>query len=107
MQIKADEIASILQREIEGFEQTLDVTEVGEVIQVGDGIARVYGLENVKSSELVEFPNGVYGMALNLEEDNVGCILFGNTTLVKEGDEVAISGVNLLKDGQAVIPRGD
>ncbi|RKY88579.1 F0F1 ATP synthase subunit alpha [candidate division KSB1 bacterium] len=88
MRINAEEIASIIEREIESYKEVMDIQEVGEVLQVGDGIARVYGLENVMSSELVEFPNGVFGMALNLEEDNVGCILFGRNELVKEGDIV-------------------
>ena len=92
MQINAEEVASIIEKEIRGFELSTDIAEVGEVIQVGDGIARIYGLENVMSSELVEFPNGVFGMALNLEEDNVGCILFGDTRLVKEGDEARRTG---------------
>ena len=92
MQINAEEVASIIEKEIRGFELSSDIAEVGEVIQVGDGIARIYGLENVMSSELVEFPNGVFGMALNLEEDNVGCILFGDTRLVKEGDEARRTG---------------
>jgi len=76
MEIRPEEITSVLKKQIESFEKHVDLEEVGEVIQVGDGIARVYGLENIMSMELVEFPNGVYGMALNLEEDNVGCVLF-------------------------------
>ena len=83
MRISAEEIASILEKEIVDFKKEMDVSEVGEVIQVGDGIARIYGLENVMSSELVEFPNGVFGMALNLEEDNVGCVLMGDDELVR------------------------
>ncbi|HNS72724.1 MAG TPA: F0F1 ATP synthase subunit alpha [bacterium] len=86
MEIRPEEITSVLKKQIEQFEKQIDVEEVGEVLQIGDGIARVYGLENVMSMELVEFPNGVYGMALNLEEDNVGCVLFGNDNLIKEGD---------------------
>lgn len=92
MQINAEEVASIIEKEIRGFKITTDIAEVGEVIQVGDGIARVYGLENVMASELVEFPNNVFGMVLNLEEDNVGCILFGDDRKVKEGDEVRRTG---------------
>jgi len=88
MDIRPDEITSILKKQIEGFEKQIDVSEVGEVIQVGDGIARVYGLQNVQAGELVEFPNGVMGMALNLETDNVGVILFGRETEIKEGDTV-------------------
>jgi len=86
MEIRPDEITSVLKKQIEQFEKQIDVEEVGEVLQVGDGIARVYGLENVMSMELVEFPNGVFGMALNLEEDNVGCVLFGEDSKIKEGD---------------------
>lgn len=92
MQINAEEVASIIEKEISGFKITTDIAEVGEVIQVGDGISRVYGLENVMSSELVEFPNNVFGMVLNLEEDNVGCILFGDDRKIKEGDEVRRTG---------------
>jgi F-type H+-transporting ATPase subunit alpha len=91
-EIRPDEISAILRQQLSGFEKEIDTYEVGTVLQVGDGIARVYGLSNVMSSELVEFPNGVYGMALNLEEDNVGCILFGESTLVKEGDTVKRTG---------------
>jgi len=88
MQISAEEIASVLEKEIKEFQKEMDVAEVGEVIQVGDGIARVYGLENIMANELVEFPDGVMGLALNLEEDNVGCVIFGRNELVKEGDQV-------------------
>jgi F-type H+-transporting ATPase subunit alpha len=87
-QIRPDEISAILRQQLSGFEKEIDTYEVGTVLYVGDGIARVYGLTNVMASELVEFPNGVYGMVLNLEEDNVGCVLFGESTLVKEGDIV-------------------
>ena len=86
MEIRPEEITSILKKQIEQFENEVKVDEVGEVLQIGDGIARVYGLKNVMSMELVEFPNDVFGMALNLEEDNVGCILFGENSKVKEGD---------------------
>jgi len=88
MRINAEEITSVIEKEIENYEEAVDIQEVGEVLQVGDGIARVYGLDKVMASELVEFPNNVFGMALNLEEDNVGCILFGRDELVKEGDIV-------------------
>lgn len=86
MEIRPDEITSILKKQIEQFESEINVEEVGEVLQVGDGIARVYGLQNVMAMELVEFPNDVFGMALNLEEDNVGVILFGESSKIKEGD---------------------
>ena len=86
MEIKTEEITSLLREQLDSFKVDLDVAEVGEVIMVGDGVARLTGLENVMSSELVELPNGVFGMALNLEEDNVGLVLFGESRLVKEGD---------------------
>jgi F-type H+-transporting ATPase subunit alpha len=86
MEIQTDQLTQLLREQIEKFDGTVDVAEVGEVIEVGDGVARVSGLENVMSSELVELPNGVFGMALNLEEDNVGLVLFGESRLVKEGD---------------------
>jgi len=86
MDIQTDQLTRLLREQIEKFDGAVDVAEVGEVIEVGDGVARVSGLENVMSSELVELPNSVYGMALNLEEDNVGLVLFGETRLVKEGD---------------------
>jgi F-type H+-transporting ATPase subunit alpha len=88
MQIRPEEITSIIKKQIAGFDAKAEVDEVGEVIQVGDGIARVYGLENVMASELVQFPNDIYGMTLNLEEDNVGIAVFGDFTKIKEGDIV-------------------
>ena len=87
-QIRPDEISAILRQQLSGFEKEVDTYEVGTVLYVGDGIARIYGLANAMASELVEFPNNVFGMVLNLEEDNVGCILFGESTLIKEGDTV-------------------
>lgn len=88
MEIKADEITKIIQRQIEGYETEVDIQEVGTVTSVGDGIARIYGLDKVMYNELLEFPRGVYGLALNLEEDSVGAVLLGETQLVKEGDLV-------------------
>lgn len=87
-EIRPDEVTAILRKQLAGFDNVVDIYEVGTVLQVGDGIARVYGLSNVMASELVEFPNNVTGMVLNLEEDNVGCVLFGETSLIKEGDTV-------------------
>lgn len=87
-EIRPDEVSAILRKQLAGFDSEVDVYEVGTVLQVGDGIARVYGLTNVMASELVEFPNDVTGMVLNLEEDSVGCVLFGESTLIKEGDTV-------------------
>jgi len=91
-QIKAEEISQIIRQRLASYETTIDVAEVGTVIEVGDGIARVYGLERAMAMELLEFPNGVMGMALNLEEDNVGAVLLGDDTLVKEGDQVKRTG---------------
>jgi F-type H+-transporting ATPase subunit alpha len=88
MQIKADEISKILKEQIKDFQSGMVVSEVGTVISVGDGIARIHGLDNVMAGELLDFPHGVKGIALNLEEDNVGTVLFGEFTLIKEGDVV-------------------
>ena len=87
LQIRPDEISALLKQHILDSRIEIDVYESGTVQQVGDGVARVQGLGNVQTSELVEFPNGIMGMALNLEEDNVGCVLFGDDTLIREGDE--------------------
>ena len=92
MEIKTEEIRSLLLKQIEKFNVEIDVSDVGEVLEVGDGVARISGLENVMSAELVELPNDVFGMALNLEEDNVGVVLFGETRLVREGDIVKRTG---------------
>jgi F-type H+-transporting ATPase subunit alpha len=86
--VRPDEVSAILRKQLSGFDSEAEVYDVGTVLQVGDGIARVYGLSNVMASELVEFPNDVMGMVLNLEEDSVGCVLFGETSLIKEGDTV-------------------
>src|SRR5512146_3230827 len=86
--IRADEITSILRQEIENYERAIDATETGSVISVGDGIARIHGLEKVMSGELIEFPHDVAGIAMNLEEDQVGVVLLGEYTEIKEGDEV-------------------
>ncbi|MFW6131464.1 MAG: F0F1 ATP synthase subunit alpha [Candidatus Aminicenantaceae bacterium] len=88
MEIKADEISKIIQRQIEGYETKADINEVGTVISVGDGIARAYGLDRVMYNELLEFPRGVFGIALNLEEESVGVVLLGESHLVKEKDMV-------------------
>jgi len=90
--VQPDEISQILKQQLLGFEKEIDVYETGTVLYVGDGIARVHGLSNVRATELVEFSNGVMGMALNLEEDNVGCVLFGADTLISEGDQVKRTG---------------
>src|ERR1700719_3041455 len=92
MNIQPSEISSILKREIQNFGAEAQVSEVGEVLSVGDGIARVYGLDNVQAGELVEFPGGIKGMALNLETDNVGVVIFGSDAGIKEGDTVKRTG---------------
>lgn len=91
-EVRPEEISAILRRQLSGFEKEADIYEVGTVLQIGDGVARVYGLNKVMASELVEFPNGVMGMVLNLEEDNVGVMLFGDDSKVKEGDLVKRTG---------------
>ncbi|MDA0260631.1 MAG: F0F1 ATP synthase subunit alpha [Proteobacteria bacterium] len=92
MDIRAAEISSILKEQISNFGTEADVSEVGQVLQVGDGVARVYGLDNVQAGELVEFPGGVKGMALNLESDNVGVVIFGEDRGIREGDVVKRTG---------------
>ena len=88
MGIQAAEISAILKEQIKNFGKDAAVAEVGRVLSVGDGIARVYGLDNVQAGEMVEFPGGVRGMALNLEVDNVGVVIFGDDRAIKEGDTV-------------------
>jgi len=92
MEIRASEISSILKEQIKNFGQEAEVAEIGQVLSVGDGIARVYGLDNVQAGEMVEFENGVRGMALNLEVDNVGIVIFGEDRDIKEGDTVKRTG---------------
>jgi len=105
-QIRADEITSILRQEIENYERAIDVAEVGSVISVGDGIARVHGLEKVMFGEMVEFPGGVAGLAMNLEENQVGVVLLGDYTEIKEGDEVRRTGrIISVPVGEAMIGR--
>jgi len=88
VQIRADEISEIIRSQIQGFDRKLDVAETGVILSLGDGIARIYGLEQAMAGELLEFPHGVYGMALNLDQDNVGAVLFGEDILIREGDTV-------------------
>ena len=92
MDIQPSEISAILKREIRNFDAEAEVTEIGQVLSVGDGIARVYGLDQVQAGEMVEFPGGIKGMALNLETDNVGIVIFGNDSTIKEGDTVKRTG---------------
>jgi len=106
MDIKADEISKIIREQIEGYRAGIDVSEVGAVISVGDGIARVYGLEKVMAGELLEFPHNVRGLALNLEESQVGVVLLGEYTAIREGDQVKRTGrIMEVPVGEAVIGR--
>src|ERR1700676_4832543 len=104
--IRADEISRLLREEIENYEKAINVSETGSVISVGDGIARIYGLENVMAGELIEFTGGVSGIALNLEEDQVGAVLLGEYSNIKEGDEVRRTGrIMSIPVGEALIGR--
>jgi len=106
MALKPEEVSSIIQMELEKFESELHMESVGTVLQVGDGIARIYGLEDAMAGELIEFPGGVIGMLFNLEEDNVGAILFGEDTFIKEGDIVKRTGnIARVPVGDALIGR--
>jgi len=106
MQIRAEEISEIIKQQIKGFEKEIDVSETGVVLSVGDGIARVYGLEKCEALELIEFPGGIYGLALNLEEDNVGIAIMGEDIHIKEGDIVKRTGrIAQIPVGDAVIGR--
>src|ERR1700689_633776 len=105
-QIRADEISRVLREEIENYEGTVNVAETGSVISVGDGIARVYGLENVMAGELIQFKGGVSGIAVNLEEDQVGAVLLGEYSGIKEGDQVSRTGrIMSVPAGEAMIGR--
>src|SRR5215471_6318156 len=105
-QIRADEISRVLREEIENYEQVVSVAETGSVISVGDGIARVYGLENVMAGEMIEFKGGVSGVAMNLEEDQVGAVLLGDDSSITEGDEVRRTGrIMSVPVGEALIGR--
>lgn len=105
-EVRPDEITAILRKQLAGYEKEVDVYDVGTVLQVGDGIARVYGLSKCMAGELVEFPNEVFGMVLNLEEDNIGCILFGDDTKIKEGDTVKRTNrVASMPVGEAMLGR--
>ena len=107
MDIRAAEISSILKKQIKGFGKEAEVSEIGQVLSVGDGIARVYGLDNVQAGELVEFPGGISGMALNLEVDNVGIVIFGSDRDIKEGDTVKRTGkIVEVPVGKELLGRG-
>ena len=104
--IKPDEISSILRQQLSNFNTSAELEEIGTVLQVGDGIARVYGLTGVGSGELVEFENGVRAIALNLEEDNVGVVLMGESSGIKEGDTVRRTGkIASIKVGDGLVGR--
>ncbi len=106
VQIKAEEISELIRRQLQGYQVAVDVAEVGTVIEVGDGIARIYGLENAMAGELLEFPHEIYGIVLNLEEDNVGAVLMGEDTHIKEGDLVKRTGrIAQVPVGEALIGR--
>ncbi|GFZ31253.1 MULTISPECIES: F0F1 ATP synthase subunit alpha [Clostridium] len=106
MNIKPEEITSIIKREIEKYEKQIETVDSGTIIQIGDGIARVYGLDHCMAGELLEFPNNVYGMAQNLEQDNVGCVLLGSEEGIKEGDIVKRTGkIVEVPVGDALIGR--
>ena len=105
-ELKADEITSVLRQQIEGFKAGVDVSEEGTIISAGDGIARIYGLENCMAGELLKLPHNVYGMALNLEEESVGAVLFGEFFKVMEGDTVKRTGrIIEVPIGEALIGR--
>jgi len=106
MNLRPEEISSIIKQQIERYESALEVVDVGTVIQVGDGIARIYGLEKAMSGELLEFPGGIFGMAMNLEEDNIGCVILGPYEDIKEGDQVKRTGrIVEVPVGEALIGR--
>ncbi|MFZ3130783.1 MAG: F0F1 ATP synthase subunit alpha [Desulfosporosinus sp.] len=106
MNLRPEEISSIIKQQIERYESAVEIVDVGTVIQVGDGIARVYGLEKAMAGELLEFPGDVYGMAMNLEEDNIGCVILGSFRGIKEGDEVKRTGrIVEVPVGEALIGR--
>jgi F-type H+-transporting ATPase subunit alpha len=101
MIVNTDEITKVIKNQIESYSSDLNFSEAGTVIQVGDGIARVYGLYGAMSGELLEFPNGTYGMALNLDEDSIGVVIMGSDAGIKEGDPVKLTG------RMAEVPVGD
>jgi F-type H+-transporting ATPase subunit alpha len=92
MNLRPEEISAVIKQQIKEYKNQLEISDFGTVIQVGDGIARIYGLENCMASELLEFPGGIYGMAMNLEEDNVGAVILGSDESIKEGDIVKPTG---------------
>ena len=106
MEIRAEEISQIIRSQIRDYEKKVEVAETGTVLSVGDGIARVYGVEKCMAMELLEFPGGIFGLALNLEEDNVGVAILGEDTHIKEGDIVKRTGrIAQVPVGDAVLGR--
>src|SRR5918999_2478726 len=106
MAIRSDEITSVIRSEIEGFDSSIEMRSVGTVVEVGDGIARIYGLQDALASELLEFPGGVMGMALNLDEETVGAVVLGDYKQIKEGDQVKTTGrVVEVPVGDALVGR--
>src|SRR3954454_6660211 len=113
MAIRSDEIISIIKSAIDQFDETTETRSVGTVVEVGDGIAQIYGLSGALASEMLEFPNGVMGMALNLQEETVGAVILGNADAIKEGDTVKTAGrvveapVGQALPGRAASPLGE
>ncbi|HVI42990.1 MAG TPA: F0F1 ATP synthase subunit alpha, partial [Anaerovoracaceae bacterium] len=106
MNLKPEEISAVIREQIKNYKNELEISDFGTVIQIGDGIARVYGLEHCMAGELLEFPNDIFGMALNLEEDNVGAVILGPDREIKEGDIVKPTGrVVEVPVGQELIGR--
>src|SRR3712207_1268473 len=106
MQIKAEEISAILKQKIRAFDGEVEANEIGHIVQVGDGIAKIYGLEGAMSGEMLEFPGGLYGITLNLEEDSVGAVLMGSEVGIKEGDTVKRTGrIAEVPVGEALVGR--
>src|SRR6201984_2900248 len=106
-QIKADEITKLIREQIENYESSISVDETGTVIPLGDGIARVYGLDKVMAGELLQFPHGLSGLAMNLEEEQVGVVLLGDYTEIREGDEVKRTGrIMSVPVGKKIVGRG-
>ena len=106
MKLRPEEISSVLSQELQKYDRDLGVESVGTILQVGDGIARIYGLQDVMAGELVKFPGDIMGMVLNLEEDSVGVAIFGEDTHIKEGDQVTRTGeIASVPVGEAVVGR--
>ena len=106
MEIRAEEISQVIRDQIKDYEKKVEVSETGTVLSVGDGVARVYGVEKAMAMEMLEFPGGIFGLCLNLEEDNVGVAIMGDDTKIKEGDTVKRTGrIAEIPVGDAVLGR--